>query len=34
MTEEAGDGGVLIPVGFEGIKEGRGDRTPPIQWGK
>jgi hypothetical protein len=32
--EEASGGGVLIPVGFEGVKGGRGDGTAPIQWGK
>jgi hypothetical protein len=32
--EEAGGGGVLIPVGFEGVKGGRGDETVLIQWGK
>jgi hypothetical protein len=31
--EEAGGGGVLIPVGFKGVKGGRGDGTAPIQWG-
>jgi hypothetical protein len=32
--KEASVGGVLIPVSFEGVKGGRGDRTAPIQWGK
>jgi hypothetical protein len=32
--EEAGGGGVLIPVGFEGVKGGRGDGTVLILWGK
>jgi hypothetical protein len=32
--EEAGGGGVLIPVGFEGVKGGRGDGMTLIQWGK
>jgi hypothetical protein len=32
--EEAGNSGVLIPVGFEGVKGGRGYGTAPIQWGK
>jgi hypothetical protein len=32
--EAAGDGGVLLLVGFEGVKGGRGDGTTPIQWGK
>jgi hypothetical protein len=32
--EEADGGGVLIPIGFEGVKGGRGDGTAPIQWGK
>jgi hypothetical protein len=32
--EEADDGGVLIPISFEGVKVGRGDGTPLIQWGK
>jgi hypothetical protein len=32
--EEAGSGGVLIPVGFEGVKGGRGDEMASIQWGK
>jgi hypothetical protein len=32
--EEAGGGGVLIPVGFDGVKGRRGDGTALIQWGK
>jgi hypothetical protein len=32
--EEAGGGGVLIPISFEGVKGGRGDETALIQWGK
>jgi hypothetical protein len=32
--EEADSGGVLIPIGFKGVKGGRGDGTVPIQWGK
>jgi hypothetical protein len=28
--EEAGGGGVLIPISFEGVKEGRRDGTTPI----
>jgi hypothetical protein len=32
--EEAGSGGVLIPVGFKGVKGERGDGTVLIQWGK
>jgi hypothetical protein len=32
--EAAGEGGVLLLIGFEGVKGGRGDRTAPIQWGK
>jgi hypothetical protein len=31
--EAAGEGGVLLLVGFEGVKGGRGDGTAPIQWG-
>jgi hypothetical protein len=33
-VEEASGGGVLIPIGFEGVKGGRGDGMVPIQWGK
>jgi hypothetical protein len=32
--EEADGGGVLLLIGFEGVKGGRGDVTTPIQWGK
>jgi hypothetical protein len=32
--EEADGGGVLLLIGFEGVKGGRGDGTTPIQWGK
>jgi hypothetical protein len=32
--EEADGGGLLIGVGFKGVKGGRGDGTAPIQWGK
>jgi hypothetical protein len=32
--EAAGGSGVLLLVGFEGVKWGRGDETTPIQWGK
>jgi hypothetical protein len=30
----AGGDGVLLLIGFEGVKGGRGDRTALIQWGK
>jgi hypothetical protein len=32
--EAANGGGVLLLVGFKGVKWGRGDGTTPIQWGK
>jgi hypothetical protein len=32
--EVADGGGVLLLVGFEGVKGGRGDGTTLIQWGK
>jgi hypothetical protein len=32
--EAAGGGGVLLLVGFEGVKGGRGYGTTLIQWGK
>jgi hypothetical protein len=32
--EEADGGGVLISVGFEGVKGRRGDGTTLIHWGK
>jgi hypothetical protein len=32
--EATDGGGVLLLVGFEGVKGGRGDGTAPIQWGK
>jgi hypothetical protein len=31
--EAADGGGVLLLVGFEGVKGGKGDRMAPIQWG-
>jgi hypothetical protein len=32
--EAANGSGVLLLVGFKGVKGGRGDGTTPIQWGK
>jgi hypothetical protein len=32
--EAASGGGVLLLVGFKGVKRGRGDGTALIQWGK
>jgi hypothetical protein len=32
--EEADGDGVLFPIGFKGVKGGRGDGMAPIQWGK
>jgi hypothetical protein len=32
--EAASGGGVLLLIGFEGVKGGRGDGMAPIQWGK
>jgi hypothetical protein len=32
--EATGGGGVLLIVGFEGVKGGRGDETTLTQWGK
>jgi hypothetical protein len=32
--EAASGGGVLLLIGFEGVKRGRGDGMTLIQWGK
>jgi hypothetical protein len=32
--EVADNGDILLLIGFEGVKGGRGDRMAPIQWGK
>jgi hypothetical protein len=34
VGEAAGGGGVLLLIGFKGVKGGREDGAAPYQWGK